>query len=118
MATVYYPKLRPTDYDTFRRAQNSDLPGTYNEWFDLARKEMRQFIVSGDTVIEVEIDPDELIAYCHGARNARTLDGLKKFAPSREVAKVIELAHCGVSAPARAAARATVARPAAISASR
>jgi len=41
---------------------------------------MRQFIVSGDTVIEVEIDPDEFIAYCHGARNTRTLDGLKKFA--------------------------------------
>jgi len=78
MTIVYYPKLRPADYDAFQAVLHPDLPNTYNEWFDLARKEMREIIVNGDTPIDVEIDPHEFAQYCHTTRSARTLDSLKQ----------------------------------------
>ena len=38
MTVVFYPKIRPNDYALFRGVLHSDLPDSYNEGFDLARK--------------------------------------------------------------------------------
>ena len=81
---VYYPKIRPTDYDAFRSVLHPDLPNTYNEWLDLAREQMRQIILTrAGNPIEVEINPHEFAVYCHSGRHARTLDSLKRFATEK-----------------------------------
>jgi hypothetical protein len=88
MTIVYYPKIRPTDYDLFHGVLRPDVPDSYDEGFDLARKEMREIILKGDTPIEVEIDPDEFGRYCHAGRHARTLERLKQFAAEKGSGKI------------------------------
>jgi hypothetical protein len=83
MMSVCYPKIRPTDYALFRGVLDRDLPASYDEWFDLARKEMRGITVNGDAPIEIEVDPDEFARYCHAERYARTLAQLKQFAAEK-----------------------------------
>jgi hypothetical protein len=83
MPIVNYPKIRPTDYALFRGVLHGDLPASYEEWFDLARKELREIVVNGDTPREIETDPDEFARYCHVRRYARTLDRLKRFASEK-----------------------------------
>jgi len=81
---VYYPKINPTDYDAFRSVLHPDFPDTYDEWFDLSRKQMREIILTGaGDPIEVEIYSHEFAAYCHTGRYARTLDRLKQFATEK-----------------------------------
>jgi hypothetical protein len=36
MTIVYYPKIRPTDYDLFHGVLRPDVPDSYDEGFDLA----------------------------------------------------------------------------------
>ena len=83
MTVVYYPKIRPADYDLLQSVLRPDLPDSYDEGFDLARKEMRDIILQGDTPMEVEIDPEEFGRYCHAGRHVRTLDRLKQFAAEK-----------------------------------
>jgi hypothetical protein len=83
MTTVYYPKIPSADYDTLRGVLHPDLPDTYDEWFDLARKQMRQIILAGNDPVEVEIYPHQFTMYCHAGRHARTLDRLKQFATEK-----------------------------------
>lgn len=80
MPEVYYPRLRPGDYDTFRGAKTLQLPDSYNEWFDFSRQQMREIIVSGVEVLEIEVYPDEFAEFCHATQSPRTLDALKEFA--------------------------------------
>jgi len=83
MAIIYYPKISPNDYDAFRSILNPDLPDTYDKWFDLARKQMREIILNGDTPIEVEVYPHQFAGYCHTGRHARTLDRREQFAAEK-----------------------------------
>ena len=83
MPVVCYTKIRPTGYTLFQGVLHPDLPASYDKWFDLARKEMREIIVKGDTTTEIEVDPDEFARYCHAGRHARTLDRLKQFATAK-----------------------------------
>ncbi len=83
MATVYYPKIGPADYDTFRSEPNLNLPDTYDEWLNLSHKELREIELVGDTFKEIEINPDEFARFCQAKRKARTFDALRQFAAAK-----------------------------------
>jgi hypothetical protein len=81
--TVYYPKLSLAHYHTLSSEPNLNLPDTYNEWLNLAHKEMREIILAGDRPCEIEIDPDEFAEFCHSEGKARTFGALREFATKK-----------------------------------
>jgi len=83
MATAYYPRIHPKDHDLHRAVLGPDLGDLYLEWFDRARREMRQIILAGDEPVEIDVGTDEYASWCHETRSARTLNTLKMFAAEK-----------------------------------
>jgi len=70
------PIIHPAQYDAFRRAIGPDLPDTYDEWLQHTIKHRGERLRQGETLVEVEVDYDQFIAFCAAtgtAPNAKTL---------------------------------------------
>ena len=64
--TTAKPWFLPRDYDNIRRAavDNFNLPQTYDEWFDIATREVANLQARGAVVDRVIVDSKEFARYC------------------------------------------------------
>ena len=69
------------DFEKFRTKLGSQLPPTYDEWFQLSRYDYNQIRkVPQQRVVEKKVDPDEFFVWCATPGGDCTLDGLHRFA--------------------------------------
>lgn len=80
MATKFIPTIRKTDYDSFRRIINRDLPNTYDEWLNLAAKITADNGGRGHVSNSVEVNPDEFAKYLRAVGGDANLHFLERFA--------------------------------------
>jgi hypothetical protein len=76
----YLPIINPKDHNAFWRLINPDFPGTYDEWLKLHFKERAAFGRLGETVVDVQVYPNEFVRFCEARGCACTLKSLEDFA--------------------------------------
>jgi hypothetical protein len=64
MEEVFFPIIRPKDYDAFWRLTNGDLPDTYEEWREQYSKSKAERARQGAVVIDVEVYPEDFATFC------------------------------------------------------
>jgi hypothetical protein len=59
-------KIARADYDAFKAilAEDLEFPATYDLWYEHRQKELKDTLTSGDTVQEVQVDPQEFTEWC------------------------------------------------------
>jgi hypothetical protein len=87
MGTVYIPVIQPQDYAAFRRLLSGYLPDTVDEWDRILSEKGLAAGHHGDLVQSVTVDPAEFARYLHGARTARNLGALYRFANEKSAGK-------------------------------
>jgi hypothetical protein len=73
------PLILPRDYDAFSRLNDSDLPGSYDEWLRLRAKMRSQGGLGGYIVEERPVDPREFVRYCSPRGMAPNVSSLLIF---------------------------------------
>ena len=76
----FLPFIARENYESFRRLPDSDLPDTYDEWFQLHAKLKLQWGQVGYAVENRQINLDEFIRFCSARGIAPNGDSLMKFA--------------------------------------
>ena len=76
----YLPIISPNDHNAFWRIINPDFPDTYDEWLKLHTKERAGFMRVGESVIDVQVYPNEFVRFCEARGCACTLKSLEDFA--------------------------------------
>ena len=79
----YLPIINPKGHNTFWRLINPDFPDTYDEWLKLLFKERAKFERLGETVIDVQVYPNEFVRFCEARGCACTLKSLEDFASEK-----------------------------------
>lgn len=87
MATICFPTIKQNDFETFRRLINEDFPNTYDEWLDLARKKGDKFAESGNTIEDVEIEPNEFSRFLRTTGTSPDLQSLWQLAHDKGVGR-------------------------------
>jgi hypothetical protein len=77
MAIVFpVPIIPPDQYDAFRQAMGQDLADTYDKWLDVVHQQRGERLRQGETLVEIEVDYNQFMAFCTAtgtAPNAKTL---------------------------------------------
>jgi hypothetical protein len=81
MATAYFPKIDPLNYQSFRRLPKNDFPETFEMWrrrqqLNQADQHRLKWHPNG-TCVDVEVNSNEFAAHCrttHSDCNLKTLD--------------------------------------------
>jgi len=89
MVTRYRGWISPEHYEAFKRLMpdEPDLPDTYDEWLNIAEKEVAEIRGIGHTVKKINLDPDEFTEFCQASsvdRNAKTFHAFTVFKASRK----------------------------------
>ena len=63
MDTEFLPVISRNDYDAFRSILHTDLPGTYDEWFQLHAEHRADLQRKGHVVREIDIYSNEFAGY-------------------------------------------------------
>jgi hypothetical protein len=90
MATGYFAKIEPADYQSFVQSPNSDFPEQFEAWsryqFDKKTKYELEWHPNA-TCIDVEVKADEFRKYCSETRSHCTLEALSQFAVEKGLRK-------------------------------
>jgi hypothetical protein len=79
MEVVYLPFISSRDYDAFRRILHSDLPNTYDEWFQLHTKERADRGRVGHPIREIKVNPNEFSRFLNARGMTANLKTLEDF---------------------------------------
>jgi hypothetical protein len=80
MATFVLPVIRSSDYDTFRRIKDLNLPDTHDTWLKVSSKKSTDLKAEGYVVTEFEVNPDEFIRHCAAGGTKSDSKALDTFA--------------------------------------
>ena len=84
MVTLYLPKIRPENHETFRRIINAYPADTYDEWAHLQANEIAEIVGADDQrVVLVEVRADEFTRHCNLVGCKRDLYALRDFANTK-----------------------------------
>lgn len=87
MLPIFFPLIASQDYEAFRDILGSDLPGTYDEWLQLHRKDVAEHRRQLIETSEVEVYPDEFAGFLRAYRTGAGLSALKDFAFAKGCAR-------------------------------
>ncbi|MGY4333572.1 hypothetical protein ACVWWG_007989 [Bradyrhizobium sp. LB7.2] len=86
MAIVFVPNIRQTDYKSFQDVVHN-APGSFYEFNFLREKVVANLIRRGDTVENVEVNPQEFKRYCDETNSPNNLGSLDSFAIEKSKGK-------------------------------
>jgi len=87
MDSFAVPVMSEKQYQSFRREIGPDLADTYDEWLKFLGDKRAEAIRRGESVIEVEVDFDQFIAFCGAQWRSRDLKALLDFAIEKAARK-------------------------------
>jgi hypothetical protein len=79
MDVEVFPLILPNDYAAFRRLVGSDIPDTYDEWFNLQRKEIREFVQAGRATKTIEVHSNEFSRFLRERGANANIVSLRNF---------------------------------------
>ena len=79
MATKFIPAIAPSEYPSFRLILD-ELPRSYAEWLQNAKKVSLEHDATGGTSERVGVVSAEFVRYCKVSRTALSVPALWKFA--------------------------------------
>jgi hypothetical protein len=83
MSTFFFPKLDASNYQSFRRLINDEMPETFNEWSQRQSLKKDQYLLNlhpDRLCVDIEINPDQFSKYCRSTNSSNTLDTLDRLA--------------------------------------
>jgi hypothetical protein len=82
MATAYFPKIDPLNYQSFRRLPKNDFPETFEMWrrqqLNQADQHRLKWHPNG-TCVDVEVNSNEFAAHCRTTHSDCDLKALDRF---------------------------------------
>jgi hypothetical protein len=85
MPGLFFPLIRPEDYQAFSDILGDDIPDSYDKWADRIAKErarLRREWEQSDA-IDVEVIPDEFVRHCDETNSNKTIESLNRFAQEK-----------------------------------
>jgi hypothetical protein len=79
MEIIYLPFISPHNYEAFRRILHSDLPNTYDEWFQLHANERADRGRVGLSIREIKVNPNEFSRFLNARGMAASPKALGAF---------------------------------------
>jgi hypothetical protein len=72
---IYMPRIASADFESFRHILKKEIATTFEEWTEGYRERVAHWSETS-RIIEIDINPDDFIAFCRGKSrgyNARSL---------------------------------------------
>jgi hypothetical protein len=88
-----FPLIAPNDYAAFRSILNEDIPATYDEWFNLQSKEIREFVQVGRATRKIPIDPYEFVRFLRARGANANIVSLRNFTIEKDAGTVTDSHH-------------------------
>jgi hypothetical protein len=85
MPGLFYPLIRPEDYQVFKAILGDDIPDSFDEWIDRIAKERAQQRLEWEhsDAVDVEVNPKEFAKYRDATDSTPTYETLKSFAQEK-----------------------------------
>lgn len=80
MGKVYLAVIIQDDFESFRKLLHPNFPDTYDEWRNLRAKWHKNHRTEGDTILDVNIKPDEFIRFLNATGKGYDLQCLLTLA--------------------------------------
>jgi hypothetical protein len=77
MSEIRLPRIAPENYEAIRSLLKNGIPASYAEWLDLRANWIKEY--AGDSVIHVDVRPDQFFRYLDRTRHTHDLKTLIDF---------------------------------------
>jgi hypothetical protein len=84
MDVEVFPWITPDDYAAFRRLIGADMPGTFIEWLERQRKEIRENIQAGKNAKTIEVNSAEFVRFLHSRKAHANIASFRNFTIEKE----------------------------------